>query len=548
MMNAVRALRGLGQWVDTSHDASSDRWLSGAKVASSVALAVSLLAGCASLHPSHNEATAAMAVDPQAGLGLVAARSRSDQTLSGFRPLPFSRYSMDARLSLCANAKRSLDVQYYLLQNDSTGRTLLRALRDAATRGVRVRILVDDLYTARSEELLKAMAAYPNVEIRLFNPFPAGRSFDATRWAFSLLDLARVNHRMHNKLFIADGALAVAGGRNMADEYFFHSREGNFIDFDLLVAGPVVTRMEALFDGYWNSPRVYALTQISPLHDDIASLQARFEQETSSAEPAFPPLSPRMKDAFGFDPVSNDLRDGKLRMFEGPVDVFADDPEKVSGRSERGSDETTVTSRVLVALQSAKSHLLLASPYFVPSPAAIDVLEGIRARGVTVTLITNSLAANDEPYASIAYARYRKRLLEMGVEIYEISSKALQTSEQVGPLLGTSIGRSHAKLVVIDGTTTFVGSMNMDLRSSRENTEIGMLVESPELAAEVTRLADGIRATGAFHLRLAASDHHVQWVEVDGGSNVVYDDEPEVDFGTRVKAFLFAPFISDSLL
>jgi cardiolipin synthase C len=518
------------------------------RVLGGLVIAASVLSGCASLEPSRKSPTFALTRDPQASLGRVAASSVPEGDGSGFRPLAFSRYSMDARLSLAANATRSLDVQYYLLQNDSTGRTLLRALRDAAVRGVRVRILVDDLYTVRNEEILQSLAAYPNVEVRLFNPFPAGRAFDATRWAFSLIDFARVNHRMHNKLFIADGALAVAGGRNMADEYFFKSREGNFIDFDLLVAGAAVPRMEALFDVYWNSSRVYALAQIAPFGSDLQSRRDRFEQETATAEPVFPPLATGAQDVFGFHPVGDDVHDGRLRLLYGTIEVFADDPEKVSGKSEAGTDDTTVTSRVLSALESAQKSLLLASPYFVPSENAMQILAGIRARGVSVTLITNSLASNDEPYASVAYSRYRRRMLEMGVDIYEISSKELKANVDAGPMLGTTIGRSHAKVIVIDGTTTFVGSMNMDLRSSRENTEIGMLVSSPELAADVTRLIDSIRATGAYRLRLRPTDSHLQWVATEGKQEIVFDDEPEVDFATRMKAFFFAPLIPTSLL
>jgi putative cardiolipin synthase len=334
----------------------------------------------------------------------------------------------------------------------------------------------------------------------------------------------------------------------MADEYFFKSREGNFIDFDLMVVGAAVPRMEALFDSYWNSSRVYALTQLAPLGSDLESRRDRFERETATVEPVFPPLPAQAKDAFGFEPVSSDVRNEALRVLQGKIDVFADDPEKVSGRSEAGTDETTVTSRVLSALQGAQSSLLLASPYFVPSERAMQVLQGIRARGVSVTLITNSLASNDEPYASVAYSRYRKRMLEMGVEIYEISSKELKANGDVGPMLGTTIGRSHAKVIVIDGTTTFVGSMNMDLRSSRENTEIGMLVTSRELATDVTRLIDGIRATGAYRLRLRPSDSHIQWMAEDGEESLVYDDEPEVDFSTRLKTFFLAPFVPESLL
>ena len=511
-------------------------------------LAAFVLQGCATLEPSDQPTSKALAADSGSGLGEVAARSLQGDDRPGFRPLPFSQYAMDARLSLIAGASRSVDVQYYLLQDDATGRTLLRALRDASARNVRVRILVDDLYTANSQQLLAEAASFPNIEIRLFNPFAAGRSSNATRWAASLSDLSRVNHRMHNKLLIVDGAFAVAGGRNMADEYFFHSRDGNFIDFDLLVAGRTVTELEALFDEYWNSPRVYPLTQFSPREDDPASARARFDSDTATQTPAFPALSPDGRDAGGSAPVSAELHTGFVHLLRGSIEAFADDPEKVSGRSEAGVDETTVTSHVLEAAEQAQRSLLLASPYFVPSAKAITMLQRLRARGVQVTLITNSYASTDEPFASFAYARYRKRLLELGVEIYEISPEGLTRSKDVGPLLGRSVGRSHAKIVVIDGATTFVGSMNMDLRSSRENTELGMFVHSTELADIVTRLLDDVRASDTYRLQLGQPGGHVQWVSSDGRTDVILEDEPGLDWLSRLKAILSAPFVADGLL
>ena len=500
-----------------------------------------LLAGCASLAPMDKPQSHALPASPATPLGALAVHG------TAFRPLPFSAFSMDARLALARTAVASLDVQYYLLQNDATGRTLLRALRDAAERGVRVRILVDDLYTAQSDRLLTSLAATPNVEIRLFNPFPAGRGFAATRWAFSLLDFARVNHRMHNKLFIADGAFAVAGGRNIADEYFFHSRTGNFVDFDLLVAGDAVPRLAALFDAYWNSPRVYVLDQLEKPRDPPDARRAAFETVTADAEAAFPALPDDAVDALGYRPLSHNLAARDLPILKGTVDAFADDPEKVSGRSERGDDPSTVTSRVLAAIAGARSDVLLVSPYFVPNRAAMDVLAAVCARGVRVTLVTNTLAANDEPYASVAYGRYRKELLAMGVTIDEISSTRLKLNHDVAPVLKTTIGRSHAKLLVIDDRTTFVGSMNMDLRSSRENTEIGLLVDSRELAADARALVDGIRATGAYRLRLEP-DGKIAWIVRDGDAETVLTDEPEVTLGTRLKAIFLSPLIPDGLL
>ena len=505
------------------------------------------MAGCASLPPPVKAEAFSIPAAPDDQLAQVASSSISSEGASSFRPMPFSRVSMDTRLALAKHAKHSLDLQYYLLQNDYTGRTLLRAVRDAAQRGVRVRILVDDLYTDSSEDLLLNLAATPNVQIKIFNPFPAGRMFGMTKWGFAISDFARLNHRMHNKLFIADGAFAVAGGRNIADEYFFQSRTGNFIDFDLLVAGDAVTQLQAVYDTYWNSPRVYPLEVLDRGSEDLEARRRAFEAATvPSGEFAEPP--PSEPDQLGFSPFSVDVDSLPLHMLHGEIEAFADDPEKVSGKAEQGGDKSTVTSRVLEAISKSESDVLLVSPYFVPGEIGMKALQETRNRGVKVTLITNTVSANDEPLASAAYARYRVRMLKMGIDLYEVSSKQLRSNADVGKVIGASIGRSHAKIVVMDGKTTFVGSMNMDLRSSRENTEMGMFVRSPELAQDVTKVLGEIRSNGTYHLRLTPDGEDLQWVARENGAEVVYDSEPEVGLGTRLEIFFLAPFISQSLL
>jgi putative cardiolipin synthase len=507
---------------------------------------LALASGCAMLPAAvERTPTSAVAANPADELGRLAAASVTSN--AGFRPMPLSAYSMDARLTLARHAQRTLDLQYYLLQDDLTGHKLLREVRDAALRGVRVRLLVDDLYTADSDRMLVELAATPNIEIRLFNPFPAGRSFALTRWAFALNDFSRVNHRMHNKMFIADGAFAVAGGRNMADEYFFSSKGGNFVDFDLLIAGDAVPRMAAIFDRYWNSPRIYPLHQLEPARDTPEVLRAAFEQRSADAIAAYP-TPPAAPDILGYMPLSADLAHSPLELLQGRIEVFADDPEKVTGKSEAGGDASTVTSRVGQAMVAARSELVVGSPYFIPGQLGLDGMRAARAHGVRVDVITNSLASNDEPFASAAYGHYRLPMLKLGVNVYETDSRQLKNDPLIGAALHDTIGRSHSKLIVIDRHITFVGSMNMDFRSSRLNTELGLLVDSPELAEAVLGLAERVRSVGSYRLRLDPSGEHVQWVGSVGGVEKVYDSDPEVDLGTRLQLMLLFPFVSESLL
>ncbi|MBV8633248.1 MAG: phospholipase D family protein [Burkholderiaceae bacterium] len=520
---------------------SSRRWLF-------LAALLALLQGCATLPPpAQREPSTAMPAQAGIELADLAAQSIPPGSPSAFRPLPLSAWSMEARLTLVRHARQSLDIQYYLLQNDMTGHALLRAVRDAAGRGVRVRILVDDLYTHKSDRMLLSLEAYPNIEVRLYNPFPAGRSFSWSRWVFALSDFARVNHRMHNKLLIADGAFAVAGGRNIADEYFFSSKEGNFVDFDLLVAGQAVPQLAAIFDRYWNSPRVYQLKQLEPERATPEAARAEFDAMSMDARDAFPPLAPDKVDLVGFHGLGNDIATPPLKMLGGSIEVFSDDPEKASGRSEKIEDPATVTSRVIRAIADARTEVVAASPYFVPGERGMRGLSAVREKNVRVEIITNSLASNDEPFVTAAYAQYRVPLLKEGVDIYETDSSQLKHNKIIGAALRASIGRSHSKLIVIDQHLTFVGSMNLDFRSSRLNTELGMLVESPELAADVLKLKDVVRA-GSYRLRLAPDGKHVQWVGSEDDKEVVYDDEPGEDLGTKIEVWLLSPFISESLL
>jgi putative cardiolipin synthase len=512
-----------------------------------VVAAAAIIQGCASLAPVDKLASTSIAAHPDTRLGAIATRSVPAADATGFRALPISSFSMDARLALVRAAQSSLDLQYYLLQDDATGRTLMRAVRDAALRGVRVRILVDDLYTADSARMLRDLAAYDHVEVRLFNPFPAGRALMLTRWVFSLFDFARVNHRMHNKMLLADGAFAIAGGRNIANEYFFRSDQGNFIDFDLLLAGKAVADLAAIFDAYWNSPRVYPIDALEAMSQDRSALRADFEQRSRIDDSPFVPPAPEARDVLGYAPLSRDLEHPPLRLLHGTVHVFADDPEKVSGRSESGRDPTTVTAQAMAAFAGATSQLTLASPYFVPGQLGMEMLHAARGRDVATTVITNSLAANDEPFASAAYARYRKPMLKLGVDLYEISSRPPELANHYGAKIG-SIGRSHAKIAVVDRRITLLGSMNMDFRSSRTNTELGMLIESTELAGQVCGLLEELPATDAFRLSLEQPGDRLMWTMTKHGAMSVYHDEPDAGVATRLKVLLFSPLVPESLL
>jgi putative cardiolipin synthase len=382
----------------------------------------------------------AIGSSPHTVLGGIAGNGRPAPDQTGFRLMPLGSFSLDTRVALARRAQVSLDVQYYHIAADESGLWLLRALRDAAARGVRVRLLIDDYYTSGTQELFLALAAHPNVEVRLFNPFCCLRAQGPlTRIAASLGDIKRINHRMHNKLFVADGAMAVIGGRNVANEYFLRNRMGqNFIDVDALVVGWVVPPLQGLFDRYWNADATYPLPSIVRSVLTPAELRGRFEHWTGP-DRAPPPAELPQSDILGYAPVSQDLDRGRLSLIWGDAYVFADHPDKpFDGQAGGEIHETSVTFNVFEALRRATQEIVIASPYLVPGEQGMSLFRELRQRGVHVTAMTNSLGATDEPLVHIGYSAYRERMLALGVDLYEISGTRVKRNRHEN-LFGASL-------------------------------------------------------------------------------------------------------------
>ena len=511
-------------------------------------LAAAVVAGCGTLPATPaRPASRALAPQPDSPLVQAALASPPAPELSGFRLLPLGSYSLDARLQLVRRARHALDVQYYVLDNDSTGRLLLAQLAEAAARGVRVRLLVDDLYTGRTDETLRAMAALPNVQVRLFNPFCcARRSGLAGRFAASLFALPRLNHRMHNKLLVADGVIAVAGGRNIADDYFQRGAQQNFVDLDTLIVGRVVSDLSGIFDDYWNSPVVWPIEAISPSNETPLALQQRFAVMTAGAAASVPALDLSEVDLLGYSPIGDDLDRGRLGLVWGRAMALADPPDKLL----RGEDKAYADSlayQALMKIWTADSEVTITSPYMIPGKLGIAAFEALREKRVKVTVLTNSLAATDEPLVHTGYVRYRGRLLDAGVDLYELSPTRAQSAKRLG-LFGSSVGRLHAKTAVVDGDKVFIGSMNLDPRSRTQNTELGVFVESDALAREVLRVVRISQQQSAYHVRRGA-DGRLQWLVTDDDNKlVVYTDEPESSVWMHLHNLIFGFLVPEQLL
>ncbi len=504
------------------------------------------LAGCGSLPTGvERRNSSAMPAQTDSPLTRIAQVSSPSPDLSGFRLMPLGVYSLDARLQLIKRAKHSLDVQYYVLDNDATGRLLLSHLADAAARGVRVRLLVDDLYTTHTDDMLRAMASLPNVEVRLFNPFGAARGSGLVgRFAASLLEVRRLNHRMHNKLLVADSAMAVAGGRNIADDYFQRGAQHNFVDLDALIVGAVVAELGQSFDRYWNSPVVLPIEAVSPAQAPAELLRQRFASLTADARSA-PPLDLPEVDALGYGPIADELGAGRLGLIWGRAMALADPPDKLSRDADKAYADS-LAYQALMKIWTADKEVTITSPYLIPGPLGISAFEALGKKQVKVTVLTNSLAATDEPLVHTGYSRYRPRLIDAGVELYELSPSRTQRNTRLG-LFGSSVGRLHAKTAVVDGDKTFFGSMNLDPRSRTQNTELGVFVESPELAREMLRVIKISRVQNAYRVKHSA-DRQLQWVAVDDDKEQVLDSEPESSFWLQLQNMLLGGFVPEQLL
>ena len=507
------------------------------------------LAGCGSL-PVAVKRQPTFAIAPQADSPLVrvvtASAPRSATGLSGVRLLPLGPYSLDARLQLVQRAVHSIDIQYYVFDNDSTGRLLLSELERAAQRGVRVRLLVDDLYTANSESMLRAMSATPGVEVRLFNAFCCARSHGpVARFAASLLDVRRLNHRMHNKLLLADGAMAITGGRNIADDYFQRGSQTNFVDMDALVVGAVVGDLAAVFDRYWNSDVVRPIQALTPATGGVDTLRADFQSLTADARAA-PPLALLPQDLLGYGPVGVELDAGRMALHWGPALALADPPDKLTRDADKAWADSLAYS-ALMKIWTAEGEVTITSPYLIPGPLGIDAFRALRDRHVKVTVLTNSLAATDEPLVHTGYARYRPALVDAGVALYELSPSRAPREKRLG-VIGSSSGRLHAKTAVVDGDKVFIGSMNLDPRSRTQNTELGLFVENRQLASEMSLVVDVSRLQSAYRVRRSPESGQLQWLVRDNQGETVHDTEPEASFWLRLHNAVLGVFVPEQLL
>ncbi|RST49338.1 phospholipase D family protein [Variovorax sp. DXTD-1] len=565
-----------------------------------VLLAIVLQGACAQL-PEHVDRPVSSALPSPNGTALealVQQRRKADAARfeSGFLLLGGPPAAYGSRLALIEGAQKTLDLQYYAIHADASTGRLLRGIRSAAQRGVRVRILLDDFHSTGRDALVLGLAFVPNIEMRLFNPLAGARGSSFARLLNSVGDASRIQQRMHNKLFLADNVLGVTGGRNLGDAYFGNALKGNFIDVDILAAGPIVQDLSRSFDSYWNNERAYPVQSLVK-REELKAIRERAEQadreladESARAQNAPPattdgeskpgaaPTPAQLARAWDEKPL--DLR--TARFVWAPAVMLADQPGKIP--ADRGPEQTkapglvvsqpgdaagssrraaslqatsdiaagsdTVVEGLLQLIGQARSDLLIISPYFVPGPDMKQAFAAARGRGVRIRVLTNSLASNDAPVAHVGYARHREDLLKLGVELYELRSEQASVSNAFGSSGSGNLGKSrsmlHSKVLVMDGRLLVVGSMNLDLRSQLQNTEIALLVRSAELSRAASEQIERGMREGSWRVEL--NDGSLLWRAPEGSGLKDTSTEPDASLTLRLLLRLFGPLAPDQLL
>ncbi|WP_427914525.1 phospholipase D family protein [Ramlibacter sp. MMS24-I3-19] len=557
--------------------------------------------GCASVPdnvprtPSH-----ALETPEDTALGkLVVARRGSARSDSGFMLLSSVDLAFGGRVALIDAAQRTLDLQYYAIHADSSTEILLEHLRAAAQRGVRVRILLDDFNTAGEDAQVLRLAFVKGVEMRLFNPLPGSRGSLVGKILGSLHQADHIQKRMHNKLFIADNAWGIAGGRNLGDAYFGGDGESAFVDLDVLAAGAVVKQMSSSFDRYWNNDLAYPVHTLldkrdldrlekkepskehgeatPPAKPGMKKVTAQQQQQPQAAAPS--PSQPTVRTQPGPTVLPNasptpspaqgrplDLQQAPLTW--APAALLADKPGKVAPGDDEVQAGETVVDGLLQLVSQARQEVLIISPYFVPGAEMMRLFAELRGRGVAVRVLTNSLASNDAPAAHAGYKRYREDLLKLGVELHEMRSDpataGLQTyappagkddrgaarlgsgSGPGGSKSGTSRASLHSKAVIIDRRLAVIGSMNLDLRSQQKNSEVALLIRSPALAGQAAKLIENAFAHSSYRVELR--DGHLHWLAPQGASFPDATSEPEADWKLKLLVDVLAPIAPEQML
>jgi putative cardiolipin synthase len=485
------------------------------------------IGGCASISLDHPKTTSvAISETEDTFLAKESAEWRDDQLQrNGFYPLIEGKDAFGARLALMDKAEVSIDAQYFLMKPDNAGLVFTDKLLEAADRGVRVRLLLDDIFTTVDDAYFSFMDAHPNVEVRIFNPISRKGLF-----AFNYLGhFSLANRRMHNKSFIVDNQAAIVGGRNIAVEYFQLETTGEFIDFDMFATGPIVREVSDSFDIYWNNDLAIPITVIVK-----APGEDMMEQEEAQVREAMRKAGDTIYARAVHSSLLRQFSADELDPYIAEARMIVDDPQKL--RVPISEEEQIVATELAAVLRKAKEEIIFFTPYFIPGKSGIEFIRQLRAKGVKIVLITNSLASNNHTAVHSAYSSYRRDLLDAGVELWEARADAAQITVKNESTVLTEPLTLHTKGILIDRNQVFVGSLNLDPRSIDINTEMGILINSRELVSKIRDEAVATIPSMAYRLSMD-ENRKISWHAVVDGRKVVETHEPLTSAWRRFTAW-----------
>ncbi len=521
------------------------------------AVILSAVSGCASLPPGSDfprHESLALAHPEETRLGNQFQNSaREHAGHSGFRLVQVGVDGFLTRVQMINAAERTLDLQYFILRGDETGKQLTRAVLSAADRGVRVRVLVDDGETVGGDDQISALAAHPAVEVRIFNPFVYRGSLQVLRAAEFMFNASRLDYRMHNKLLVADNAVAMVGGRNIGDQYFQIDPDSQFADDDVFAAGPIATQLSATFDEFWNnglSIPAEALSHKKSSHS--ALVEHREELNVQRHELKAEGIDYVTRIASG-EPF-NGIVSGRLPLIWAHAELISDSPDKK--QVENGTMLGRLMHRAVAnATKDVQSELLMITPYLIPGAEGMQLFRDLRQRQVRVRILTSSLESSTVLLAQAGYMSYRRPLLENGVELYEIRSLLGNASGSGQTRAMSRFGNYslHAKMFVFDRRRLFIGSMNFDQRSMHLNTEIGLIIHSQELAEQIAaRFEAMVQPANSYMLALRSMQPgeapSLVWRTQEDGQAIEYAWEPARSAWQRFKVDLLSLLPLDSEL
>ena len=493
----------------------------------SLILIVAFVTGCASIdfdYPKSESFALTDTGDTTLGRGIAEYVAQHPHEQSGFYPVFDGIDSLALRLLMAERAERSIDAQYFLIHNDLVGRVFVNALLRAANRGVRVRFLVDDMNAKGYDTGFAALDSHENFELRIFNPFAhrKARGLDVT-------SLSRLSRRMHNKSFTVDNQMTLIGGRNIADQYFGVGESEKFADLDVLSIGSIVPKVSAMFDSYWNHRAALPMPALAEVPEDaeeaLAALHERVAKSLEEVEAS------KYADAVRSSILDYVQTDASAFIWA-EYDLVYDSPDKAN--PDINTEAGSIVVQMRESVGDVQEELFVVTPYFVLLKDNIEGFRGLRDRNVEITVLTNSLASNNHTVSHSGYAPVRKPLLEMGVSLYELRANARVPGDES---TGVQDAKStlHAKVFSIDRKRIFIGSFNWNQRSANLDTELGVIIHSPEMATQMVERVSAVLPKRSFEVFLNQKGK-IRWKGHENGQEFILTKEPQTGFWHRFNA------------